>query len=82
MKAYEEDWKIAGQCVVTIPGAIGVFMATPERAKLAAQAPAMARLLLKMRHQTQDICAWCSRTTELCDCEVAKVLRAAGVESA
>lgn len=90
-KPHEEKWTAHKDCVVMVDGWRTVFVShedmgpepSRERAQLAAQAPAMARLLLRVH----DVAA----TTEGCpickdifgphrgDCELVAVLRAAGV---
>lgn len=93
MRPHEETWSAEevvvarddGQWIARFspsPGVSPDFEAT--RAQLAAQAPAMARLLLEAIDITADYCPWCGARLEEDEkhtdgCAAAAVLRAAGV---
>ncbi len=97
-KPHEETWEyVAHYQHIDVPegGDIGIFVddrvldeGEKARLRLAAQAPAMARLLLSLQHPVRgDVyelgCCYFCRASEVqkhaTDCELATVLRAAGV---
>ncbi len=99
-KLHEETWsanEVAGDHIEIVVAETGERMAItfhdPDRARLAAQAPAMARLLFAIEWAGQNQygqrqCPSCHgdeweedepRTGHMEDCELATVLRAAGV---
>lgn len=94
-KAWEEEWEASDRCVIINNGKAFATPTFPsqEHAKLAAQAPAMARLLLEYEwHQGSADSEMSERRYGLCPecwqsrgeghstkCELAQVLRAAGV---
>lgn len=91
MKAHEETWVRAGTVVVIGAGPITLLGADFDiekgepvdaaiaRAKLAAAAPAMARLLLKM--SKYGVCPACCRggNEHWPKCTIVEALRASGV---
>ena len=93
MKPYEETWVRSGAALDTTPGcdAVADFAngfggprpGDVPRAKLAAQAPAMARMLLSLHRQIGDgevTCVHCCRWEgHANDCALVAILRAAGV---
>ncbi len=92
MKPHEETWSanVNGAAMVCNEDGHGqgVFMFDKDdhaRARLAAQAPAMARLLLEGQWNCEergDLCQHCGRLKReghAPDCDLAVVLRAAGV---
>ncbi len=91
-KPHEETWSANAKGAAMICNedghGQGVFMFDKddrERARLAAQAPAMARLLLEGQwicEERGDLCRHCGkleREGHADDCELVTVLRAAGV---
>lgn len=97
MRSYEETWTSRGAVVSRDDGKwVGRFSPSPgespdfeaARAKLAAQAPAMVRLLLAIGSTDMNasngerMCGACWITNEhAADCPLVAVLRAAGVTS-
>jgi hypothetical protein len=87
-RPHEETWEVTdrGACLgpVDEPGAIAEHMtgqSEQDRARLilAAQAPAMARLLLELGERRCPICEWSASDNHHPECRYAAVLRAAGV---
>lgn len=90
MKPHEETWSanVKGMAMICNEDGHGqgVFMFDKDdraRARLAAQAPAMARLLLRVyqRGESTSGCPVCKAifSAHTLDCDVVAVLRAAGV---
>jgi hypothetical protein len=81
MMPHEETWEAWGSDVHVVGGtAMNMQIDDVGRALLAAQAPAMARLLIPLARRSY--CGWCRRP-RACGhrptCKIANVLSAAGV---
>lgn len=90
MKPWEETWAVVETVVSRDDGQwLARFSPSPgvspdfeaARARMAAQAPEMARMLLRLQHAPENggACAWCGCMDCYPDCELGAVLRAAGV---